>query len=78
MTIHLCFRMLCGPGGTQRLARLVGSAVAKELIFCARVVDGNQARAFGIVNDAVEQNEAGDAAYQRSLQLAQEITPNVR
>lgn len=65
-----------GAGGTQRLARLVGPAIAKELIFTARVIDGTQARALGIVNHVVDQNEAGDAAFLRSLKLAQEITPN--
>ena len=30
-----------------------------------------------MVNDAVEQNEAGDAAYQRALEIAKEIIPNV-
>jgi enoyl-CoA hydratase/carnithine racemase len=60
------------------LARIAGPSVAKELIFTARIIDGKQAASLGIVNHVVEQNEAGDAAYQRSLQLAQEIAPNVR
>jgi len=60
------------------LARIVGPSVAKELIFTARVFDGKQAASLGIVNHVVEQNEAGDAAFQRSLLLAQEIAPNVR
>ena len=33
-----------GAGGTQRLPRIVGSAVAKELMFTARVIDGNGAK----------------------------------
>jgi len=65
-----------GAGGTQRLARIAGPSVAKELIFTARIIDGKQAASLGIVNHVVEQNEAGDAAYLRSLQLAQEIAPN--
>ena len=32
-----------GAGGTQRLPRVVGVPLAKELIFTARVLNGNQA-----------------------------------
>lgn len=65
-------------GGTQRLARVVGPSLAKELIFTARVVDGEEAHKYGLVNHVVDQNEEGDAAYQRALKLAEEIIPNVR
>ncbi len=30
----------------------------------------------GLVNHAVPQNESGDAAYQKALEVAQEILPN--
>jgi len=65
-----------GGGGTQRLPRVIGPALAKELIYTARVVLGPEAAQLGIVNHCVQQNEEGDAAYQRSLQLAKEIIPN--
>ncbi|XP_064632753.1 methylglutaconyl-CoA hydratase, mitochondrial-like [Lineus longissimus] len=64
-----------GGGGTQRLPRLVGPAIAKELMFTARVIDGAEAARINLVNQAVEQNDERDAAYQRSLELAREITP---
>ncbi|XP_051973691.1 methylglutaconyl-CoA hydratase, mitochondrial isoform X1 [Xyrauchen texanus] len=64
-----------GAGGTQRLPRTIGVSVAKELIFAARVLDGMEAKSFGLVNHAVEQNQSGDAAYLRALDLAREFNP---
>lgn len=65
-----------GAGGTQRLPRIVGPAVAKELIFTARVIDGADAARLGIVNYVVKQNGQMDAAYHSALALAREIIPN--
>jgi enoyl-CoA hydratase/carnithine racemase len=42
-----------GAGGTQRLARLVGAAKAKELIFMARRLSGPEAVAAGVANASV-------------------------
>ncbi|XP_053323800.1 methylglutaconyl-CoA hydratase, mitochondrial [Spea bombifrons] len=64
-----------GAGGTQRLPRAVGVALAKELIFSARVLDGNEAKSVGLVSHVVEQNDDGDAAYRRAVALAREFTP---
>lgn len=64
-----------GAGGTQNLARIVGPALAKELIFTGRVLDGQQAKDAGLVNDAVVQIKEGTAAYNRALELAEEIVP---
>lgn len=65
-----------GGGGTQRLPRIVGLAKAKELTYTARVINGEEAANIGLVNYVADQNEEGDAAYQRSLELAKEIIPN--
>ncbi|XP_043570077.1 methylglutaconyl-CoA hydratase, mitochondrial isoform X4 [Chiloscyllium plagiosum] len=64
-----------GAGGTQRLPRIIGVSLAKELIFSGRVLDGTEAKAIGLVSHVVEQNEAGDAAYHRALSLAREFIP---
>uniref|UniRef100_F7AHV7 Methylglutaconyl-CoA hydratase, mitochondrial-like n=2 Tax=Ciona intestinalis TaxID=7719 RepID=F7AHV7_CIOIN len=64
-----------GAGGTQNLARVVGPSIAKELIYTARVIDGNEAHRIGLVNHVVPQNENGDAAFSKSLELAKEIVP---
>lgn len=67
--------LLPGAGGSQRLPRTIGMTLAKELIFTGRRVDGQAALEMGLVNRAVEQNEAGDAAYREALSLAREILP---
>lgn len=38
-----------GAGGTQRLPRLVGPSIAKELMFTARVVDGSEAEKVRVI-----------------------------
>ncbi|XP_059477658.1 methylglutaconyl-CoA hydratase, mitochondrial [Neocloeon triangulifer] len=65
-----------GAGGTQRLPRLVGASLAKELLFTGRIFDGKKAREYGVVNHAVEQNETKDAAFKRAMELAEEILPS--
>jgi len=64
-----------GGGGTQRLPRLVGPALAQELIYTARVLNGEQASQIGLVNHSVPQNDNHDAAYHRAIKLAEEIIP---
>ncbi|XP_056388193.1 enoyl-CoA hydratase domain-containing protein 2, mitochondrial [Hyla sarda] len=67
--------LLPGAGGSQRLPRLVGTGLAKELIFTGRQIEGAQAYQIGLVNDAVPQNEEGNSAYKKALELAHEILP---
>nr|XP_061834265.1 enoyl-CoA hydratase domain-containing protein 2, mitochondrial-like [Nerophis lumbriciformis] len=67
--------LLPGAGGSQRLPRTVGVTLAKELIFTGKRLGGQAALAMGLVNRAVDQNEAGDAAYSEALSLAREILP---
>lgn len=64
-----------GAGGTQRLPRIIGQSLAKELIFTARVLDGTEAHRLGLVNHVQEQNLQGNAAYLKALELAKEILP---
>jgi enoyl-CoA hydratase len=56
-----------GAGGTQRLARLIGPAKAKDLIFTGRFVDAEEALAIGLVDKVV----APDDVFTAAVALAQ-------
>jgi len=59
-----------GGGGTQRLARLVGPSVAKELILTGRQVGAEEALRIGLVNEVVAPDELHDRAYALAAELA--------
>lgn len=53
-----------GAGGTQRLARLVGKGVAKEIIFTGRKLNAHEAFELGLVNKLVSSVSATVAAQE--------------
>jgi enoyl-CoA hydratase/carnithine racemase len=59
-----------GGGGTQRLARLVGPARAKELIWSGRQVRADEALAIGLVDEVVPADEVLDRALAMASHLA--------
>jgi enoyl-CoA hydratase len=46
-----------GFGGTQRLPRLVGTGMAKQMLYTADVIDATEALRIGLVNSVVEPAE---------------------
>jgi enoyl-CoA hydratase/carnithine racemase len=60
-----------GAGGTQRLARLCGVAVAKELILTGRRLDAAAALALGVVGRVVPGADLMSAAAALAAEIAQ-------
>ncbi len=55
-----------GYGGTQRLPRLVGEAMAKKLIFTGEIINSREALKFGLIQEVVSE----DNLMKRSEELA--------
>lgn len=61
-----------GSGGTQRLARLIGVARAKEMIFTGNRIDGKTAADYGLVQHVVPRG----LTMERALEIAWQISRN--
>lgn len=59
-------------GGTQRLPKLIGTGLAKELIYTGRMINADQARQMGLVSKVVPMEALLDTA----LELMKEIIVN--
>ena len=63
-----------GFGGTQRMARIIGTGAAMELIYTAETIDAKRAEAIGMANHVVAPDELMDFA----LNLANKIAANAQ
>lgn len=59
-----------GFGGTQNLARRIGSAKASELMFTGKMIDAAKAQEWGLVNEVFSGEELLDKALETSQQIA--------
>ena len=67
-----------GFGGTQRLARLVGMGMAKQMLYTARNIDAGEALRIGLVNAVVPQAELMDTALKMASTIAKNAPIAVR
>jgi enoyl-CoA hydratase len=61
--------LMTGWGGTQRLPRILGKAVALQLFLTAERVPATQALTLGLVNELVPSKDLVDAACRRASTL---------
>jgi enoyl-CoA hydratase len=55
--------LIPGHGGTQRLARIIGTGRALEMVLTGRMVDAEEAKAWGLANAVVEPDKLIDATH---------------
>ncbi|MCJ7497218.1 MAG: enoyl-CoA hydratase-related protein [candidate division Zixibacteria bacterium] len=67
-----------GFAGTQRLARMVGAAKAKELILTADMVDAQTALNIGLVNQVVSHDSLMDVCMEMARKIASKGPTAVR
>ncbi len=65
-----------GFGGTQRLARLIGAGMAKQLIYTARNIKAEEAYRVGLVNDVIKPEE-GASSKDAVLAAAQKMAAGI-
>ena len=67
-----------GFSGTQRLPRLVGMGVAKELIYTADIIGADEAYRIGLVNKVAEPEALMDQAIEMAKKIASKAPIAVR
>lgn len=59
--------VICGAGGTQRLPKIIGESIAKEMIFTGRTITSDEAKSIGLVSKVCESEQLLDEAMKLAL-----------
>jgi len=70
--------LIPGFGGTQRLTRLIGKNMAKELIFTGRMVSAAEAQQMGLVNKVLPLPSLMESTVQTAKEIAQKGRVSLR
>jgi enoyl-CoA hydratase len=62
--------LIPGYGGTQRLARLIGKNMAKEMIFTGKMISATEAKDIGLVNQVCPPDTLMDAVMKTAKNIA--------
>jgi enoyl-CoA hydratase len=62
--------IMAGLGGSQRLARLVGTGIAKEILFTGDMINAERAYEIGLVNRIVDSTEVLEEAKKMAQTIA--------
>ncbi|WP_219214271.1 enoyl-CoA hydratase/isomerase family protein [Variovorax boronicumulans] len=69
---------LGAPGATQRLPRVVGSALARDLLFTCRRIDAREAQSMGLITRIVRASELSQASTALAAEFAYVDAPTAR
>jgi len=67
-----------GFGGTQRLPRLIGMNMAKELVFTGKMISASEAARMGLVNKVVPADQLMDEVMKTAAEIAKKGKVSLR
>lgn len=75
---ELSLGIIPGFAGTQRLPQYVGTAKAYEMILSAQPISGQEAYAYGLANQVVDEEDLMDVAERLAEEIATKSGPTIR
>lgn len=61
--------VICGSGGTQRLPRIAGEGIAREMIFTSKIITAREALSAGIINRVTPAEKLPEEALNLALSM---------